>query len=397
MKREILKQLKKEKATPAYIFDTIRLQERVSHIAKELKRDPHMELCYAMKANPFLVKTLDALVDRFEVCSPGELSICKKENIAMEKIVLSGVNKEKDDVKRAITWGVGMYTIESKQQLMLLQECAYASGIGIKTFIRLTSGNQFGIDKNEIREMLRRRKEFPNIEIKGIQYYSGTQKKSRKIVKEIEELLTFCEELEQEFQITLEKLEYGPGFEVDYFGKGEQEAWQLEECRKAFEKVTEKRQLTLEMGRFLAADCGSYVTEIVDIKCNDNQKYCIVDGGIHHVNYYGQVMGVRVPPVSYYRKEAGEFIEVNIQKEEKSKNGLCICGSLCTVADVLVRSIPITDVKPGDMFVFERIGAYSVTEGIYLFLSRKLPRVYLLGNNGLSLVREAYDTYKFNC
>ena len=315
----------------------------------------------------------------------------------MDKIVLSGVNKEKDDVKRAMIWGVGLYTIESRQQLLMLQECASSLGIVVRVLVRLTSGNQFGVDKNEIIEMLRRRDAFPNIEIKGIQYYSGTQKKGGKIVKEIEELLTVCEELEQEAQIIIEKLEYGPGFGIEYFGNGGQEIRQLEECKKAFKKVTEKRQLTLEMGRFLAADCGSYITEIVDTKCNDNQKYCIVDGGINHVNYYGQVMGVRVPPIYYYREVAGEFIEINIQKEEKSKNGLCICGSLCTAADVLVRSISITDVKPGDMFVFEKIGAYSVTEGIYLFLSRKLPRVYLLENKGLSLVREAYETYKYNC
>ncbi len=397
MRQEILKQLKNENATPAYIFDTIRLQKRVSHIAKELKMDSHMELCYAMKANPFLIETLDSLVDSFEVCSPGELSICKKKNIAMNKIVLSGVNKEKNDVKRAMIWGVGMYTIESRQQMLLIQECAFSQGIVVNALVRLTSGNQFGAGKDEIREMLRRREEFPNIRIKGIQYYSGTQKRSEKVVKEIEELLTFCEELERESQIIIEKLEYGPGFGVEYFGNDEQEMRQLDECKEAFKKVLEKRRLTLEMGRFLTADCGSYITEIVDTKCNDNQKYCIVDGGINHVNYYGQVMGVRVPPVYYYRKETEEFTEVNLQKEEKSKNGLCICGSLCTAADVLVRSVPLTDVKQGDMFVFEKIGAYSVTEGIYLFLSRKLPRVYLLEKDCLSLVREAYEIYKFNC
>ena len=152
MQQEILKKLKSENATPAYIFDTIRLQKRVSHIVKELKMDPHIDLCYAMKANPFLIKALDSLVDSFEVCSPGELSICKKKNIAMDKIVLSGVNKEKDDVKRAMIWGVGLYTIESRQQLLMLQECASSLGIVVRVLVRLTSGNQFGVDKNEIIE-----------------------------------------------------------------------------------------------------------------------------------------------------------------------------------------------------------------------------------------------------
>ena len=47
----------------------------------------------------------------------------------------------------------------------------------------------------------------------------------------------------------------------------------------------------------------------------------------------------------------------------------------------------------GDLLVFDRIGAYSVTEGIYLFLSRQLPVVltYTL-KQGLSLVRDAFPT-----
>lgn len=396
MEQEILKQLQKDKATPAYVFDTMYLQKRVLSIIKELKTNPQIELCYAMKANPFLIQTLEPLVDKFEVCSPGELSICKKKKIAMEQVVLSGVNKEYEDVKRAMSWNVGIYTIESWQQQQIIQECASNLGITVKSFLRLSSGNQFGLDKNEIREMLRRRKDFPNIEIKGIQYYSGTQKKSKKIVPEIEMLLAFCEELERESQMAIETLEYGPGFEIEYFGKAGEENRILEDCKAAFEKASEKRKLTLEMGRFLTASCGNYVTEIVDVKRNDDQEYCIVDGGINHVNYYGQVMGVRVPPVQYYRKEGENFIlEEHFNKE--NKKGLCICGSLCTTADVLVRNIPITDAKPGDMFVFKKIGAYSVTEGIYLFLSRKLPRVYLLEPQGLSLVRQAYETYEYNC
>ena len=47
----------------------------------------------------------------------------------------------------------------------------------------------------------------------------------------------------------------------------------------------------------------------------------------------------------------------------------------------------------GDLLVFDRIGAYSVTEGIYLFLSRKLPVVLTCTQeHGLSLVRDALPT-----
>ena len=35
--------------------------------------------------------------------------------------------------------------------------------------------------------------------------------------------------------------------------------------------------------------------------------------------------------------------------------------------------MPLKHAKIGDALVFERVGAYSVTEGIYLFLSRRMP------------------------
>jgi len=52
-------------------------------------------LCFAIKANPFLIKEMEKLVDRIEVCSMGEFRICKKLGIAPEKLFISGVLKKK--------------------------------------------------------------------------------------------------------------------------------------------------------------------------------------------------------------------------------------------------------------------------------------------------------------
>ena len=74
-----------------------------------------------------------------------------------------------------------------------------------------------------------------------------------------------------------------------------------------------------------------------------------------------------------------------------------ICGSLCTVNDVLVKQMPLKNAKIGDMLVFERAGAYSVTEGIYLFLSRCMPRIlFKSAEEGLVEVREAIESYPIN-
>ena len=58
--------------------------------------------------------------------------------------------------------------------------------------------------------------------------------------------------------------------------------------------------IVFEMGRFLTASCGYYMTKIVDQKKNDAVNVCIVDGGINHVNYYGQNMAMKTPILSYF-------------------------------------------------------------------------------------------------
>lgn len=128
---------------------------------------------------------------------------------------------------------------------------------------------------------------------------------------------------------------------------------------------------------------------MVDLKRNGERNYCLVDGGINHVNYYGQNMAMRVPIIDHIGE--GE------EQTAEEKKEWTICGSLCTFADLLVRKTAFRNLKIGDMLIFNNIGAYSVTEGIYLFLSRSMPAVYLYSEeSGLRLIREAVSTVVFN-
>ena len=53
--------------------------------------------------------------------------------------------------------------------------------------------------------------------------------------------------------------------------------------------------------------------------------------------------------------------------------------------------------KIGDALVFERVGAYSVTEGIYLFLSRRMPRILFWSEkDGFTEARKATESYPIN-
>lgn len=379
-------------ATPAYVFDLDALKKRVNRISACLKREK-IDLCYAMKANPFLVGAMEPLVERFEVCSPGEFRICERNALPMERLVVSGVNKEPEDILRiAETYqGAGIFTIESERQRELLSECARKAGVEIKALVRITSGNQFGVSRELAKSMFAAQGEEKELSLIGIQYYSGTQKKKMSVIeKELQELDAFYREIKTELGLKLSEIEYGPGFFVPYFQSEPEE--QLEEMLEEFlgfiRNMEFSGKVTLEMGRFLTAECGCFLTSIVDRKENHGQIYGIVDGGIHHLNYFGQTMAMKLPYIQHISLE---------KREEQTEEKWNLCGSLCTTADVIVKQFPLAGARIGDVLVFERVGSYSVTEGINLFLSRDLPAVLLYSQeDGVCLARDSQATDTIN-
>ena len=401
-----LKEIAIKCGTPSYIFDTDELCARIDAMQQILGCG--VTVCYAMKANPFLISVLDKKLDKFEVCSPGEFAICEKEGINREKIVLSGVNKEMKDILYTMKTGaVGIYTVESLNQLELINSCAVECGIKVKVLIRVTSGNQFGINERQVYEIADRKNELKGIIIEGIQCYSGTQKKKlSQIEAEVVWLQAIAHTCEAEHGVKLKEIEYGPGLSVDYFVTDKCDAMntdfeELKEFAAMIKEMSEKFNVTLEMGRYIAATCGILISRIADMKMNDTTRYAIIDSGINHINYYGQAMAMKKPRCEFIPMEYTEgFADGAAHEVEVYSQGVQpynICGSLCTVGDVIVKNLELKDAKIGDMIAFYNIGAYSVTEGIYLFLSRRMPAIVLYSNkNGYRVIRKSVETFLIN-
>ncbi|MEG1753620.1 MAG: hypothetical protein RR234_06870, partial [Christensenella sp.] len=134
----------KNHGTPSFVLDTDILRARMREIRKMMG---DIQLCYSIKANPFLVNEMAELTDMLEVCSPGEMNICKRQKINPSKIILSGVCKTCMDVEDAIAENVAIYTAESKSQLEIINNTALEKGLILPVLLRLTGGSQFGMDE----------------------------------------------------------------------------------------------------------------------------------------------------------------------------------------------------------------------------------------------------------
>lgn len=291
------------------------------------------------------------------------------------------------DISAAIAYNADIVTAESIRQAELEQTAAKQLGKVQKVILRLTSGNQFGMSEADIMQLLSNASLYPNLHFYGIHYYAGTQKKLRQVEKDIKTLEQFLLKAKEELSFIPQLVEIGPGLGVDCFDttyNAEEEL--LREVSKQLRTFADQYPLGVEMGRFLAAPCGSYTTRVADLKNSYDTDYVICDGGIHQLKYYGQTMAMQIPEM--------ELISTNITDVQKP---YCICGSLCTTADVLVREVELSEIGIGDTLIFHRCGAYSVTEGSALFLSREFPAVYLYSQkNGLQKKRDVMEVATIN-
>ena len=393
MDNSMLREISEGINTPAYVFSGDEFRKRAEDTVAVLGTDIH--ICYSIKANPFLLTMLPECFSNVEVCSPGELEICIAGGVDPSMIIYSGLNKGADDVKRALSYGAGLITAESRHHLDLIENAASEAGVRADVLVRASAGSQFGIDRNELAQILVDHKDYPSVNFVGVHFFTGTQKrKAREIVKETGFLRRWIEELREKSGLELRKIEYGTGLPAYMFRDRDMDCLEdahaaemafLGEISTALKELAEVCDLTIEMGRFFAESCGHYFTKVVDAKNNEGIDYAIIDGGSHQIRYFGQMQGMQCPFISHISDSAdGDTVPWTL------------CGSLCTTADVLARNAEFTGLKTGDTLVFHQAGAYALYECMSLFLSRDLPSVYGLDEKGLTLLRGRKESYSFN-
>ena len=389
-----------EYGTPSFVFDESAFAQRMRNVGEIF--GANVKLCFAVKANPFFIPTAERTGARLEVCSPGELDICRALNVNPTSIVFSGVNKTPDTVHDAADYGVGIggcgvMTAESRKHVELIEAEGEQRGTSIDVLLRLNAGSQFGMSRDDLLGIIDSRARFPHVRIVGIHYFKGTQRlKLKHQVKELGMLAELIDEIESEHGFAIERLEYGPGLGVPQFTDDDfsDTLAPARELASTLQDMAARVELTVEMGRFFAAECGTYLTCVNDLKTCDPMRYCIVDGGINHLTYLGSMMGMKTPVIEHLRDgkpfDAGDAHDCEPLE-------WCIAGSLCTTNDVLVRNVELCDLHEGDILAFHNAGAYSVTEGIALLLSRTLPRVIIRKDDDtFALGRDFTETSPLN-
>ncbi len=374
--------------TPFYAYDRQIMTRTVERLRRTLPEE--IKLHYAVKANPKpdVVGHMASITDGLDVASAGELEVAVGAGTPRECISFAGPGKTHGELARAVAEGI-VINMESERELTILTQLATETGTRPQVAIRVnpdfelkTSGMKmaggpkpFGVDAERVPAMLDALANQP-LDFRGFHIFSGSQNLRPEAICEAQQrTVELAVELAGHAHTSIRMLNIGGGFGIPYFPGDaplalEPIAENLGELLPVVRKNLPDAELVIELGRYLVAESGIYVCQVLDRKISRGEVFLITDGGLHHhlaaSGNFGQVIRKNYPVVVGNR--------VTGAAREKAS----VVGPLCTPLDLLADRMDLARAEPGDLIVVFQSGAYGLTASPTAFLSHPAPAEVLL-------------------
>ena len=375
-------------STPFYAYDSAVMTAQVAKLRAALPAGIHLH--YAMKANPMpaVVKHMAGLTDGLDVASAGELAVALATGTNPRDISFAGPGKSRADLAAAVESGV-IINMESEGEMARIAELAAATGHRPRVAIRVnpdfelkTSGMKmgggpkpFGVDAERVPAMLAELATLP-VEFMGFHIFSGSQNlRPEAIIEAQSKTFELAFRLAEAAPVPVQWLNIGGGLGIPYF-PGEQRielaeiAANLEPLLATARNRLPGAEIVMELGRYLVAEAGIYVCEVVDKKVSRGETFLITNGGLHHhlaaSGNFGQVIRKNYPVCIGNRVTAPELETVSV------------VGPLCTPLDILADKMALAPADVGDLVVVFQSGAYGYSASPRDFLGHPHPLEVLL-------------------
>jgi len=376
--------------TPLFVYDAGLVRSRIAHLRAAMPMG--LGLHYAMKANPFapLLAAMAGLVDGFDIASGGELGAALAAGMAPGDISFAGPGKRDDELAAALAAGV---TINLESEGEADRALALAARLGIRprlavrvnpdfdlrgSGMRMGGGAKpFGVDADRA-GALARRLIAAGADWRGWHIFAGSQALDPDaIIAAQGQAIALAARLADEVGATPPLVNLGGGFGVPYF-TGDQSldispvGMALGAAFDGRPDILRDSAFAIELGRYLVAEAGVYLTRIVDVKWSRGERFAVVDGGLHHQlaasGNFGAVVRRNYPLMIANRADAAA-----------DSAPTTVVGCLCTPLDRLGEMLQLPVPQVGDLVAIFLAGAYGASASPAAFLGHVPAREMLLG------------------
>ncbi len=377
-----------EFGTPLYIYSKNHFIKQFNNFANAFSSLNH-KIFYAMKANYNLsiINTFAKLGSGIDANSEGELYRALKTGIHPSNIILTSVGKTKNEIKIGIEKNVLMIKAESEEEIELINKIAgelnktasvairVNPDVDAKTHPYISTGlstNKFGVDSKSALNIYKHRKEFRNIKFTGIDMHIGSQ---------ITSIVPFCEAVQKLSELYFEiekdglKLEHfdvGGGIGVTY---NNEQSFTINEFAEKTIPLFKKLncQIFFEPGRYLTANGGILVTEVLYNKKNGDKNFVIIDAAMNDL----------LRPSIYQAYHHVQPVQLFEDRKEKIVD---VVGPVCESGDYIARDREVSETKSSELLAIMSAGAYGMVMSSN-YNARRRPAEILVNGTNLSVIR----------
>lgn len=401
--------LKEKYGTPLYVMDEDLIRKYMREYVDSLNEyyGGNGMALYASKA--FSCKHIYRVANEekmgVDVVSGGELYTALKADFNPENIYFHGNNKTISEIEFAIESNVGRFVVDNLNELERIDEISKKYGKKQKILFRIKPGvdahthdfiktgqidSKFGfaVENGEAMEIIKKSKEFSNVEYVGVHCHIGSQIFELAPFEETADIMmNFIKEIKDVCGLETKELNLGGGFGIKYI-ETDKPVKYSEFIRAVSEKVKEKSKelgvnipkILMEPGRSLVAPAGITLYEVGNIKKIQNiRTYLSVDGG----------MGDNPRYILYGAEYCGCIAD---KASEEQTEIYTVSGKCCESGDVIMENAHLQKAQTGDTLAVFATGAYNYSMASnYNRIPRPAVVIVKNGEDSLVVKRETYE------
>ena len=400
--------LASEHGTPFYLFDADAVAGRIRAVRDALQG--RVRVYYAVKANPNLglLQALRAEADGVDISSAGELEQARLAGFDPESMSFAGPAKTNGELEAAIRAGVGCISVESSREIDACARIAARLETRARILLRvnptlasraygLKMGGravQFGIDEEALPEAEARvAAQRDLLDFRGIHAYVGSQCfEVAGIVEATRNALRIALEVERRTGLECAKINLGGGFGIAHAEPRRELdlsalARELLPVLDAHRSQAPRCEPIFELGRFLTADAGIYVTRVIGGKLSRGKIFVTCDGGLNHHLAAAGTFGAAL---------RGNFPLHNLTSPQRTPVVCSVAGPSCNPTDLLGIDASVAEPNEGDLLGVSMSGSYGLTASPVLFLGRPTPVELVRHGDEVVVGRRSHAMTDFN-
>jgi diaminopimelate decarboxylase len=357
--------------TPLFAYDNNIIGGQIAALRAAMPDG--LAIYYAVSANPYepLLNFIGRYVDGFRVVSRGELDHLTRAGLAGIGMTFAGPGKRDDELEAGIAAGATI-SVESEGEARRAIEAGERIGIQPKVAVRVNPPfsiedgrvslgarpSPFGVDADRVPSLVEGLIEA-GVDWRGLHIFAAAQCLDASSLVEAHKAIISCAgDICRILDLPLPELNLGGGFDVPCFA-GEQPidvyqmATALHEAVCHGPELLATTRMSLELGRWLVAESGVYLTTVLDRTQSCGETFLTTDGGGHHL--------LGATGCLYERGRGNYPIAVANRFEAPAEEQVTVTGCLATPNDLFGDEVMLPHAEPGDLIAIFCAGAYGLS------------------------------------